>query len=243
MFSHERLKVYSKMLVSVAQLTRLAARWDKRHAVVDHLLRASESMVVNLAEAARLTSVAQRQHVLDYAIGSALECAACLDIAVVKLFLLTEAATGEKRVLHEIVCMLMGLRKSWGDMALQEASPPYGSPTACLFLHECLDVYQVSLDLMRWFHALPSGAKLANRVYRQVDKAITSIILNIAEGNGRQPEADRRSFFDTAEASVVKAAAYVDLCRHKAELNLGHRQSGIELLRRIALMLRGLSAT
>ena len=79
------------------------------------------------------------------------------------------------------------------------------------------------------------------RLDRQVDKAATSVVLNIAEGNGRYPEGDRRRFLDIAEASAVKAAAYLDLCVHNAELDPGQRGCGVQLLGRIGLMLRGLS--
>jgi four helix bundle protein len=87
MFSLDKLKVYDKALANAASLAQRSRSWDKRHAVTDQLLRASESFVLNLAEGARLRSAAKRQHVLDYAIGSALECAACLDIAQIKEFL------------------------------------------------------------------------------------------------------------------------------------------------------------
>jgi hypothetical protein len=80
MFSLEKLKVYDRALSSAARLIQLLAGWDKRHAVVDQLLRASESVVLNIGEAARLRGSTNRQHTLDYAIGSALECAACLDV-------------------------------------------------------------------------------------------------------------------------------------------------------------------
>jgi four helix bundle protein len=173
--------------------------------------------------------------------GSALESAACLDIAVLKQLLLPDAALREKRLLCEIVRMLVGLRKSWGVADLREDSLPYHSQPEVLFPHERLDVYQVGLEFMRWFHALPAGAELSSRLYRQVDKAATSVVLNIAERNGRYPEGDRRSFLDIAESSAVKAAAYLDLCVHKAELEPGPRDCGVQLLGRIALMLRGLS--
>ena len=71
MFSHQKLKVYGKALASVTSLTQRSAAWDKRHAVVDQLVRASESVVLNLAEGARLWTPAKKQHFLDYAIGSA----------------------------------------------------------------------------------------------------------------------------------------------------------------------------
>jgi hypothetical protein len=67
MFALEKLKVYDKALSSAASLAQYSGGWDKRHAVSDHLLRASESIVLNLAEAARLRGAAKRKHQLDYA--------------------------------------------------------------------------------------------------------------------------------------------------------------------------------
>jgi four helix bundle protein len=64
-----------------------AAAWDKKHALVDHLFRASESIVLNLAEAARKRGLPARLRILDYAIGSSLECAGCLDLARIKRLL------------------------------------------------------------------------------------------------------------------------------------------------------------
>jgi four helix bundle protein len=254
MFSHEKLTVYDKALGSVARLAQLSVLWNKRHAVVDQLLRASESIVLNIAEGARLWTAGAKQHQLDYAIGSALECAACLDSAAVKQFLMLDldsaavkqflmldAAHGEKRSLCEVVKMLVGLRKSWVDGELREEPAQYGSQQGWLFPHERLDAYRVGLEFMAWFHALPAGAELSSRLYRQVDKAATSVVLNIAEGNGRYPEGDRRMFLDIAEASAVKAGAYLDLCQRKAELDPMEKGQGIELLRRIALMVHGLS--
>ena len=93
---------------------------------------------------------------------------------------------------------------------------------------------------MRW--SINSSA-LGSRLYRQVEKAGTSIVLNVAEGNGRFPPDDRRRFLDTAEASAVKAAAYLDLCRGKAELNVEQRGRGVDLLGQAARLIRGLSAS
>ncbi len=103
MFSLDKLKVCDQALASAASLAQHSRSWDKRHAVTDQLLRASESFVLNLAEGARLRSAAKRQHLLDYAIGWALECAACLDIAQIKEFLCQDEALEEKRSLCEVV--------------------------------------------------------------------------------------------------------------------------------------------
>ena len=53
MFSLEKLKVYDLALAGVAHLARLSAPWDKRHAVVDQLVRASERTGEMSKEAAR----------------------------------------------------------------------------------------------------------------------------------------------------------------------------------------------
>jgi hypothetical protein len=54
MFSLDKLKVCDKALANAASLAQQSRSWDKRHAVTDQLLRASESFVLNLAEGARL---------------------------------------------------------------------------------------------------------------------------------------------------------------------------------------------
>jgi four helix bundle protein len=243
MFALEKLKVYDKALTSAASLAQCWGLWDKRHAVSDHLLRASESIVLNLVEAARLRSAAKRQHQLDYAIGSALECAACLDIASLKQLLACESAFREKVSLCEVVKMLAGLRKAWASEGFREEPPSYGHPEEPLFLHERLDAYRLGLDFMRWFHALPGAPELSSRLLRQVDKAGTSVVLNIAEGNGRYAPGDRRSLFDIAEASVVRAGAYLELCARSSGMDSEQKRRAMDLLGRIASMLRGLASS
>jgi hypothetical protein len=65
-------------------LQELSAGWGRRHAIVEHFRRAAESIVLNIAEGARLASGPDKARTLDYALGSTLECAACLDIATIK---------------------------------------------------------------------------------------------------------------------------------------------------------------
>ena len=241
MFSREKLKVYQKALTCVAGLARHSRSWDKRHAVVDQLIRASESIVLNLVEGTRLRGGANRQHYTEYAMGSALECAACLDIAVLKEFFTPALAINEKRALCEIVKMLTGLRKSWAADEFREDPPPYGPGEKWFFAHERLEVYQIGLRFVGLVHDQPAGAALSSRLFRQLDKLGTSVVLNIAEGNGRYLEGDQRKFLDTAGASAAKAAAYLDLCCRSGELEQGERDLGIDLLGRVALMLRALT--
>jgi len=81
MFTHHKLKVYDKALVFAASPEELSASWGRHQAMVDHFRRAAESLLLNIAQGARLWSGSAKVATLDYSIGSALECAACLDIA------------------------------------------------------------------------------------------------------------------------------------------------------------------
>ena len=56
MLTPHPLKVYEKALALGASADALSASWGKRHAIVEHFLRASESIVLNIAEGARLQS-------------------------------------------------------------------------------------------------------------------------------------------------------------------------------------------
>ena len=109
MLAHEKLQVYGKAVKVAAQAFTLCSGWDKRDAVVDHLSRASESIVVNLAEAARLQGSRVRLTTIDYAIGSSLECAACFDLAGIKQLLTVDQSYEEKLRLCEVTKMLIGL--------------------------------------------------------------------------------------------------------------------------------------
>jgi four helix bundle protein len=242
MLTHHRLKVYEKALTLGAGAAELSASWGRRHAIVEHFRRASESIVLNIAEGARLVSGPDKARTLDYALGSTLECAACLDIATIKGCLSHERSFTEKRCFLEITRRLIGLRKAWLLSVMNEEPSPYQAEPSTpgfevLFHHESLDVYQVGLDFMRWFIGLPDGRELSDRLCREVDKSATSVVLNVAEGNGRYSELDHRRFLEIAAASAVKAAAYLDLYQQKALPARVETAPGGELLSRIVAML------
>ena len=115
MFAHEKLQVYRKSLDFATQAASWTSSWDRKHALVDHLSRATESIVLNLAEAARQRGTPARLRIVDYAIGSSLECAGCLDIARIKALLTNLDCHHEKHQLCEITKMLIGLRKAWSQ--------------------------------------------------------------------------------------------------------------------------------
>ena len=67
---------------------------------------------------------------------------------------------------------------------------------------------------------------------RPATAGVTSILLNIAEGNGRYAELDHRRFLDIAEGSAVKVAAYLDLAVQKLTLDRKESSPGKALARK-----------
>ena len=83
-FDHEKLNVYQASLKFVSWATELASKVEGKAAVKEQLDRASTSVPLNIAEGNGKFAVKDRCRFLDFARGSALECAACLDVLVAK---------------------------------------------------------------------------------------------------------------------------------------------------------------
>ena len=244
MFYHEKLQVYVKALAFVSKATAWTGAWDKRHALVDQSSRATESIVLNLAEAARQQGTPARLRTLDYAVGSSLECAGCLDVARIKAFLTLEECYQEKCHLCEVTKMLIGLRKAWAHSFAREEPVSYQTNPSevlpkLLFHHEGLEVYRMALNFMEWFASQPEAKTLSNRLFRQMDEAGTSVVLNIAEGNGRYAELDHLRFLQIAQHAAVKLAVYLDLSVERAFLAEKEAEAGKEMLGRISAMVAG----
>jgi four helix bundle protein len=75
----------------------------RRVAACDHLTRGAESILVNIAHASSTWSATERIVYLGQANGSALECAACLDILVAKNLLTADDVYSGKSLLAEVV--------------------------------------------------------------------------------------------------------------------------------------------
>jgi four helix bundle protein len=111
-FDHEKLNVYQASLKFVAWGTELISKIQAKAAVKDQLDRASTSVPLNIAEGNGKFAIRDRCRYLDFARGSALECAACLDVLVAKRLTDTTSVVAGKQQLFEIVSMLMGLINS-----------------------------------------------------------------------------------------------------------------------------------
>src|ERR1700739_4696450 len=108
------------------------------------------------------------------------------------------------------------------------------------FYHEKLNVYQVSLAFNEWAgDFLPSvEAKAAAKDH--LDRAATSIPLNIAEGNGKFSKRDRARFFDIARGSALESAAILDVLVSRRLMTTAWADGGKEKLVQIVNMLMGL---
>jgi len=108
------------------------------------------------------------------------------------------------------------------------------------FDHEKLDVYRESLVFVGWLSGLLETVLRAGDVKDHLDRAADSIVLNIAEGNGKYAPKDRCRFFDTAHGSALECAAGLDILVAKQKLKLDEIRPGKERLQRIVRMLMGL---
>ena len=125
-FDHEKLKVYQSAIRFVTWSTDFLAEINAKAAAKDHLDRASTSVALNLAEGNGKFAIRDRCRFLDIARGSALECAACLDVLVAKRLIGAQAIRAGKEQLLEIVSMLVGLINSL-SARIQEDAPGYGT--------------------------------------------------------------------------------------------------------------------
>jgi four helix bundle protein len=107
-----------------------------------------------------------------------------------------------------------------------------------MFHHEKLDVYQVSLSFVQWSYELCKNLKGVDRHARdQLIRASHSIPLNIAEGNGKLPSADRQRYNRIALGSALECAAALDILRACKVIDEKTVASGKALLVRIVSML------
>jgi four helix bundle protein len=73
------------------------------------------------------------------------------------------------------------------------------------FDHEKLDVYREAISFIAWLTELLDNAGRLGDLKDQLERASSSVPLNIAEGNGKYAVKDRCCFFDTAHASALDA--------------------------------------
>lgn len=108
------------------------------------------------------------------------------------------------------------------------------------FDHEKLNIYQDSIAFVAWVDDLLDSIPKSIAAHNQLDRASTSVPLNIAEGNGKFTPADRCKFFDIARGSALECAACLDVLVAKKKIKETKADEGMALLVEIVSMLVGL---
>ena len=108
------------------------------------------------------------------------------------------------------------------------------------FDHEKLDAYKKALAFASWSETLLERVPKSAAVHGQLDRARTSIVLNIPEGNGRFTSADPCKFFDISRGSGLEYAGCLDLLFIKKLLSETELDEGKTLLKDLVSLLVGL---
>ena len=126
-FDHEKLDVYQEAIAFCGWVGAFIAAISAKAAAKDQLDRASTSIPLNIAEGNGKFSAKDRARFLEMARGSALECAACLDVLLVRKLASKEQVVLAKEQLVRIAQMLIGLLRKFSERAdvLREEEPTY----------------------------------------------------------------------------------------------------------------------
>jgi len=116
-FDHEKLDVYREAIDFCGWVGDFLAATRAKAAAKDQLDRASTSIPLNIAEGNGKFSAKDRARFLEVARGSALECAACLDVLFVRKLASEQQVAGQKEKLARIVQMLIGLLRKFSERA------------------------------------------------------------------------------------------------------------------------------
>lgn len=108
------------------------------------------------------------------------------------------------------------------------------------FDHEKLIAYQRSIQFVAWSSQLLEKLRAKLAVSNQLDRASTSVPLNLAEGNAKFTAPDRCRYFDSARGSALECAACLDVLVAKRKCTLEETQSGKEMLRDTVSLIVGL---
>ena len=86
-----------------------------------------------------------------------------------------------------------------------------------VFSHEKLKVYQKSLEFIEFTEKIFPDNNFIS-AHHQIDKASTSIPLNIAEGTGKHSNKDKCHYYDIARGSALECAACLDVLLRRKKI-------------------------
>jgi four helix bundle protein len=105
------------------------------------------------------------------------------------------------------------------------------------FGHEKLDVYRLAIEYVGWAYRFCESLTGHRNAKDQIIRASQAIPLNIAEGNGKATEGDRRRYFEIARGSALECAAVQDVLEVCGAMPIVENSTGKEMLDRIVAML------
>jgi four helix bundle protein len=120
-------------------------------------------------------------------------------------------------------------------------SASFAGTTSMAFMFENLTVYQKAVDfaeqIVTLTESFPRGYHFLSD---QLNRAALSIATNLAEGNGRFTNADRRNFFIVARASAQECVPLLELARRKCMVSVDSHLAFREQIEVMAKMISGL---
>ena len=108
------------------------------------------------------------------------------------------------------------------------------------FDHEKLDVYREAIAFCAWAGEFLNTISAKAAAKDQLDRASTSIPLNIAEGNGKFSAKDRARFLEIARGSALESAACLDVLVARKLATAEQVENAKENLARIVQMMMGM---
>jgi len=212
---HERLDIYGVYLETASLCADIVANAVYPIVALDHLDRAIESIGVNLMRGnGQPAGSAARGNYLDVSIGSTHECAASLDVCLARCVIDESAHTTGTQNFWRMRGMLLGLKRASISRVVREEPAQYGTSK---FPFAALDMYQVSLDGVRWIQQFVEELAPKSRVQRKLDTSSTGTVLNIVEGHGRGTVADQNRFMKTAQEHAYQTLLMLDLMAARNE--------------------------
>jgi four helix bundle protein len=111
------------------------------------------------------------------------------------------------------------------------------------FDYEKLDVYQAAVEFVLLANdvtkAIPRGRAFLGD---QLQRASTSVVLNIAEGAGEFSGKDKARFYRFARRSATECAAILDICDKLGFIEEDKKLAGRDILHRVVSMLTKLAS-
>jgi four helix bundle protein len=105
------------------------------------------------------------------------------------------------------------------------------------FGYERLDVHRAAIEYVGWAYRLCEGMKGHRNAKEQLLRASQAIPLNIAEGNGKATDGDRRRCFEIARGSALECGAIRDVLEVCGALSAAENAGAKAVLDRIVAML------